>query len=392
MSGRVVLHIGAMKTGTSFIQSMFLLHRDEFAAAGVEFVGTFHDQLHAVQHALRAGKAKQKLRPWRHLVGAASEHSTNVVSMEFLSFARGAQVSDFLRPLRGREVDVVLTVRDQQQVLSSQWQTYVRNRGTAGWDQYLRDVCAPHRAVRPSGAYLSFHRAQDLSRIIADWAGQPAVSRFTVATVPSRGVPREELWLRFCRAADITLPAVSYDLVKDNVSIGYASCDVLRRLNTHLVELPVPRARYTHLVNRIRHSTGARGKGVPGYGKLVKNVALDALAPLRVHETNPALDRAAATYAVGRNNEFRELLVARDIPVVGSLDELPVMLPAGLPAKVPPPPPEQLLRAAQAVWDYAASVAGETATRPGKVPALISDAGRMLRGVAEQRVAVGGAG
>ena len=41
MGRRVVLHIGAMKTGTSYVQSVLGGNKDEIAGTGVEFLGGF---------------------------------------------------------------------------------------------------------------------------------------------------------------------------------------------------------------------------------------------------------------------------------------------------------------------------------------------------------------
>jgi hypothetical protein len=99
----VVLHIGAMKTGTTFIQSVLARHPVQLAAAGVEFRADFRRQLHAVRRGLR-GEPAADLRLWRQLMAEARKDRTSIVSMAFLSFARPEEVAAFLKPLR--ECDV----------------------------------------------------------------------------------------------------------------------------------------------------------------------------------------------------------------------------------------------------------------------------------------------
>ncbi|WP_121255286.1 hypothetical protein [Nocardioides ferulae] len=364
MSGRVVLHLGAMKTGTSFVQDVLGQHPEQLAAAGVEFLGGFGKQTRAVLDGLRRTGTEDALQRWRRLISGAPDDRTAVVSMEFLSFASPRQVAGFLEPLRGREVQVVLTVRDQLRVLPAQWQSYTRNFGTSSFADYLREVREP-RPRKPVGrAYRTYHRAQDIVEIVDRWVGRPEVARFDVVTVPPPGAPREELWERFCRAIEVTVPGIGLDAVHDNSSLGYASCDALRRVNVHLQDV------------------------APGrYRKVIRPVARETLAQLRNDESRPVLDQAAADYARARNREVREVLGQRGVGLVGDLGDLPVDAPAeALSAEVVAPPAEEVLRAARAVWQHAARtarVADTTLSAPQRLDEIVSDAARMLRGLAE---------
>jgi hypothetical protein len=374
MSGRIVLHIGAMKSGTSFIQSVLLKHPEQLAAAGAEFLGTFGQQMRVVQDGL---KRPSDLSGWRELVGGARDDRTSIVSMEFLSFARPNQVAAFLEPLQGRDVQVVLTVRDQLHALPAQWQSHTRNYGAAGWGEYLRQVCVPERPQPPGLAYRTYHRAQDLVTIADRWATRPEVGHLAVVTVPRPGSPRDELWSRFSQAVGITVPDVCLGAVTDNASIGYASCDVLRQLNRHLFGLR-PGAHRKRLATQQAPPAGDRE--LPGYRKLIRQVVQDALAPLRNDETRPVLDCDAAAYALARNRELRELTDGRKLDLVGSADDLPVATALSeFPKTVTPPPSEHVLRAAEAVWDCLARATAATAERPAHLDVLLSDAAHMLR-------------
>ena len=383
MASRVVLHIGAMKTGTSFVQSVLGRHPEQLAAAGVGFLGSFVEQMRAVQDGLRG---EGNFRGWRDLVAGATDHGTSVISMEFLSFAGPERIAAFLDPLRDHEIRIVVTVRDQLAVLPAQWQSHARNFGIASWDDYLREVCAPKPARRESRAYRTYHRAQDLPQIVRLWAGRPEVSGVHVVTVPPSGAPRDELWLRFCRAADIAVSGIDVDAASDNVSIGYASCDALRRLNSNLFGRRPGVHRRSATAFAATESTGRPGKGVPGYRRLIRAVVRESLAPLRADETKPVVDRDAALYAVARNAELRDVLEAERLELIGSSDDLPVHVPASAPPPpAPPPPPEQVLRAAEAMWDHLAQVSGNAAAKPGRLNKLTSDSARMLLALAEKR-------
>jgi hypothetical protein len=374
MSGRVVLHIGAMKTGTSYVQSVLQSNSQQCTDAGIRFVDTFGHQMNAVQNGL-----KGDFRGWNDLVAGVRAGATNVISMEFLSFARPHQIPLFLEPLSGHDVHVVLTVRDQLRALPAQWQSHTRNFGTTAWAEYLQEVCAGRPQRKASQAYRTFHRAQDLVTIVNKWRGGPGVGRFSVVTVPPPGSPRDELWLRFARAAGIDVPGVSFEDVKDNPSIGYASCDVLRRLNGQLFG-----SRPGDSPNRIKHpppSGHKSGKRMPGYRKLVRALVRDALAPLRSEETKPEVHRAGAKYALRRNRALCELLADHGVDLVGSPEDLPVHgVLASFPAEVVPPPTDHVLRAARAMWNHLAHQTAAMQAPPEQLDDMMSDSARMLRG------------
>jgi hypothetical protein len=88
---RVVLHIGSMKSGTSFIQNVLGNNRDELAQHGISFAGErWRDQVAAVQDLIAHGGPNQApldpAGPWQTLVtGINAAPGTVVVSMEFLA-------------------------------------------------------------------------------------------------------------------------------------------------------------------------------------------------------------------------------------------------------------------------------------------------------------------
>src|SRR6478736_1406408 len=98
MGKRVILHVGTMKTGTSFVQSILTRHPDELAAAGALFLGgnrRFYDQTRASRDLLKLPqKPKANLRKWRALAEQArtTDAETSIISMEFLSFLGPEQV------------------------------------------------------------------------------------------------------------------------------------------------------------------------------------------------------------------------------------------------------------------------------------------------------------
>jgi hypothetical protein len=358
---RVVLHIGTMKSGTSFVQSALASNPVVLDAAGARYLGgSFGRQAKAVRDVyLRPKRPGRHHKRWRRLAREARtfDGEVGIISMEFLSFAQDGQLEPFLAPLADLRVEVVLTVRDQFGAIPAQWQTYTRNFGTDDWETYLRRIDAPSGRSRSSRAAVTFHRAQDVTRILGRWSADPRVATVTVVTLPPPGSPRDELWQRFCHA--VRMPAENAELgeVHENTSLGYSSCDVLRRLNPHLEDV---RPRF--------------------YRKAMRPLAREALAPLRESEGRPELDRRGAELAADLNRRIHEAVTRGGYPVVGSLDDLPVPARVDAPHRVAPPRPDDVRRAALAVRTCAATALDAPPGPPPKdLDDLVTETARLLR-------------
>ncbi len=361
MAKRVVLHIGTMKSGTSFVQSALMANPAALDATGARYLGeTFGRQAKAVRDVYQSPRRRAQHGRWRALVDEAHEFagSVGIISMEFLSFAEESQLGVLLDPFAGLDVEVVVTVRDQFGAIPAQWQTFTRNFGTDAWDTYLRRIDAS--SLTPAGhsrAARSFRRSQDVRRILERWSGDPRVTRVTVVTVPPPDAPREELWLRFCRAVRISADDVRLDQTKENASLGYASCDFLRRLNVHLGDVK-PRF----------------------YRKGTRPVAREALAPLRESEGRPALDRRGAELAGDLNRRIRESVGTGGYDLVGSLDDLPTPDHVEAPDRISPPPSGDVRRAALAARDHVSELL-EVPPGPASddLDDLVAEVARLLR-------------
>jgi hypothetical protein len=251
-------------------------------------------------------------------------------------------------------------VRDQFRVIPAQWQTYTRNYGTDDWDNYLRRIEPSKLSRQQSRAFRTFHRAQDVLPALERWreTGQAATTH--VMTVPGPGAAREELWHRFRAAAGIPDVAVDVEGVHDNASLGFGSCDYLRRVNNHLLDVPARR-----------------------YRKGMRAVVTSALVPRRPSESRPELDLRAAKYARALNEELRSGIARSDYRLWGSLEDLPV--PDDLsayPKTAPAVPPDEVDGAARAVWSHLAAQLGEVDRRsPAALDAVVKDTAEMLRAV-----------
>lgn len=330
MADRVVLHIGTMKSGTTYLQDV--LGRGGAEPGGGFLVGgSFGVQTAAVAGMLGPGP---QVRPkkWRALVAEAGRgEGVALVSHEFLSFVRRARVADLVASFGGTPVDVVLTVRDQHGAIPAQWQSFVRNRGLVAWPGYLRALATEAAGPGPEAdpgpdPGRTFRRAQDVPRILRRWSGHEGVSSISVVVVPPAGSDPAALWQRFCAAAGVDPAGPPPAVERANESLGYASCDALRRLNRHLA--PLGRKRY----QRVRAAT------LPG------------LLPLRGGEARPPLAASGAALAGELNARIVAALAELDVRLVGDAAELPRGTAPASPEPPDPPEEEQVRRALRAAW------------------------------------------
>jgi hypothetical protein len=250
MATRLFLHIGAMKSGTSFIQNVLATHKAQLRDQGVLFPGErWRDQINAVQDVIEHGGSDQEpLDPngaWHRLVAEINAWpGTAIVSMEFLGPRNPEKIALIRDSFPDTDLQVVLTVRDLARSIPAMWQESVQNNWTASWPEFLDAVRAEDG--KP-GVGSWFWRHQQFAAMARRWSEGVGKDHFTVITVPPKGAPRGLLWERF--AGVCGLDGAAYDLtVMSNPSIGAASAMVLRDLNVALAELSLDKGAYHRFV------------------------------------------------------------------------------------------------------------------------------------------------
>lgn len=320
MAQRVVLHIGAMKSGTTFIQHTLRTNRDVLREHDVLFPGrTIGDQVRAVRDLIDPRRpVEQPLDPqgpWLRLVEEIREWpGTAVVSMEYLGPRRRPRIDLALSSFAGSTVDVVLTARDLGRTVPSMWTESVQNRAVLSWDDYLAAIRGEDEdAASPAvvAARRAFWRQQDLAAIARRWVAAVGRDHFTLITVPPAGSPPDLLWSRFAQVLGV--PAGVCDLgVTRNPSLDAASALVLRALNERLESAGLPPGEYEDIVKR--------------------GLAKEGLAR-RAGRGRPAA--LSARWLRRRSRAEVAALAALDLHVIGSLDELRATAVDGVdPAKV----------------------------------------------------------
>lgn len=300
MAQRLVLHIGSMKSGTSFVQNVLAANKERLAERGVLFPGgRWRDQVSAVKDLIGYAGPETPLAdngPWRTL--AAEVHAwpgTAVISMEFLGPRTPAQIAEILRTYPDTRVEAVMSCRDLARNTTAMWLESVQNASSTGWADFLEAVRTDDRS-EPAGR--TFWRHQDLPAIARRWSKGLGKDRFTVLTVPQRGAAPDLLWRRFAEVLDVEADGVDLDVLA-NPSIGLATAQVLRALNERIV---------------------VDGKTPPRYDRLVKHV-LAKRGLVHRHGVEPRLGLDEA-WVIERGLEQVGKLRSAGYRVVGDLDDL----------------------------------------------------------------------
>jgi len=366
MTPRVVLHVGAMKTGSTYLQHLLTTNRGALRDAGVLVAPNRSAAVHDVMDYEGAGQARlDSVRgSWDAAVARMRGHDGDVavLSHEYLSFVAPRVVRRVGESFQGAELHVVVTLRDAAGTLPAQWQTFARNRGTMTWPEYA----AAARDESTTPRTHTFLRSQRTERTLRLWGGVVEPGRLHVITVPPSGTRPELLWERFAEVLGVD-PAVASDRsVAANTSVGYASAHLLCLLHQATTDLPKRRVR-----------------------TLALHLADTVLTARRAGESRPMLDAETLLFTSRWNRQARDAVSASGAHLVGSLAELPLLDESSADVLAAPPmtlpPVGDLLAAAEAVAGELAALASlppvtdRWSDRPDPVQAAVDDLAGLLR-------------
>ena len=237
-STRVFVHIGPLKTGTTFLQSVLVQNKQELAANGV----LFPRQTHALQIKsaldLRDKKMNKESKGnqghWDTLAEEVRSWTghTAVISQEFLCSASAAQARRMVQSLAPAEVHIVHTARDFTKVIPAMWQTHLRTKQALAWEDFISSVRDPS-APGPWGKRL--WRQQDPAQALPPFETVVPREHVHVVTVPPSATSPGLLWERFCSVVGLEPGAYDQDVPRSNTSLGAAEAEVLRRVNMGLI-------------------------------------------------------------------------------------------------------------------------------------------------------------
>jgi len=235
MPHRVFLHVGAPKSGTTYLQSRLHANRRQLRRHRVHYpTGPLGEPRLHYWAALDLTGADHGVEPrrvdgaWERLVAKVGRASGDVVlSHEVLAKATPAQAQRALADLTasGADVRLVLTARDLARELASGWQESLK----FGARRTLREFL--DRARQGKSAFM---RSFDPTRVLAAWGADLPGERIHVVTAPPPGRAGDLLWVRFLDALDVDPAWAPREAERANASVGVPEAQVLRRLNGRL--------------------------------------------------------------------------------------------------------------------------------------------------------------
>jgi hypothetical protein len=347
MSRRVYVHIGAPKTGTTYLQDRLGRNIKELAAHDVHIPtraplmssGTFH--FRAALDLLGqdwGGPPGHANGAWDAMVRRVRRAGgTSIISHEILAPAGPEPIARLKADLADgdTEIHVVYSARDLARQVPAGWQESVKQGRRWKYGRYLT-------RVREGRSW--FARAFDLPTVLSTWGNGMPPEHVHVVTVPHPAAVEAEpdlLWQRFCRAFGIDGAWAPEDSERTNTSLASAETQVLRALN-----------------ERIGRST----RNNPGYDALILGMLADEtlggrrsrpiLLPPKYHD-----------WARERGAEWVEWLEQSGVDVIGDAAEL---LPEPVSEHKKFRHPDRVSSKAQlaAALDALAAMTEEAASRP----------------------------
>lgn len=251
---QVYVHIGPLKTGTTFVQQALGGNRDVLAEQGTIFPGEdFRQHARAVQHLMGRrrgidGGKSVETDQWTRLVDEVrgSGARSAVVSMEYLSSADSRAVHRMVSSLAPTPVRVVFTARDYSRLVPAAWQTALRSQHAPTWSEFLDSVRDPEGDGGVWGR--RFWRQQDPVQVLAPYLEQLPAQQVSIVTMPPSADPPDLLWRRFCQATGLRAEPFDLDAVRrSNQSLGAVEAEVMRRINLEVAGR-IPGGVYSDLV------------------------------------------------------------------------------------------------------------------------------------------------
>ncbi len=237
MTKRVLLHVGAPKTGTSFVQDILFTNREALRERGILYAADRHDA-----HFLAALDLMEL--PWGGLEGEAvgawdrlaaevrGWPGTAIISHEIFGTASRVQVARALESLGApeTEVHIVFSARDLVRQIPAEWQENVKHRRTKTYGRFLENLRDPERSAEVA---QWFWGVQEIPDVLDRWGENVPRERVHLVTVPPPGSSPTLLWERFSGVFGID-PTEFTPSSKANASLGVPESAMIRRLNLRL--------------------------------------------------------------------------------------------------------------------------------------------------------------
>jgi hypothetical protein len=234
MARAMYFHVGAPKTGTTYLQSVLWANRELLLEHGVLVPG---GRRFAAFHAAQAIREvpwltdmpEGKRGVWDDMQRRIADWpGSAVLSHEFLGSATDGQARAAVAAVAPAEVHVVLTARDYTAVLPAFWQESVKMGARRRLDPYAASVLDGSKGGPWSLLSL------DLLGVLERWGQTLPPEHVHVVTVPPSGSEPDLLWRRFAQACGLDTQGLVLPPRAENASLGAVDIELVRQVGAHL--------------------------------------------------------------------------------------------------------------------------------------------------------------
>ncbi|MGI8676623.1 MAG: hypothetical protein ACR2JT_06790 [Nocardioidaceae bacterium] len=233
----IYLHVGAPKTGTTFLQSVLWGSRKQLCQQGVTLPGRGIGQHAHAALDVREMYDEKTHAPRAHggldrFAEALADVRTPraLFSMEIIAPATPEQIDRFYAVLADFDIHVIITARDLARQIPSTWQQHLQRRVQRRYDAYLATV------FDDPGLDCHVWRSQDIAEVARRWGASLTPDRVHIVTVPPPGAPKSVLLERFCSVIGVDPASIDTDAAQPNSSLSAPQAELMRRVNVALGE------------------------------------------------------------------------------------------------------------------------------------------------------------
>ena len=231
----VFIHVGAPKSGTTYLQERLWHNRDALRHDGFLYPGAHWASHVWATFDLRRVKMKGYRDPningaWTRMVDEIREFGgPAIIDQELLSGAFPKQIARAMDDLAFADVHIVYTLRDMARTLPAAWQEWVKNRETDDFAGFLEHVRREKGDRKRTGQL--FWNLHDAELILTKWSQSVAPRNVHVITLPPAGSNPDILWRRFTGVLGIDPTRYPNPPGGANTSLAAPEATVLRRTN-----------------------------------------------------------------------------------------------------------------------------------------------------------------
>jgi hypothetical protein len=222
----VYLHVGPLKTGSTFLQDLLWRHREDLARQGYLHPAEHPNEIFLASNDVQDCAFQEFALPeaagtWQAVCDRVLGFPGPVIlSSEMFGGSTPEHIERIAASLAPARLHVVVMARSLAAILPSLWQEKIKMVDPdVTWPDYLA-------AERDCGAPTS-----DASLIIARWRRHVPAARIHVITVPPPGAGRRLLLDRFAAATGIDTTGWRADPEAANESLDQVQAELIRRLN-----------------------------------------------------------------------------------------------------------------------------------------------------------------